>query len=127
MTIAQVSKKYDITPDTLRYYERIGLIPQVPRNKSGVRDYDESSCRWVEFIKCMRNAGMEIEALIEYVSLYKEGKNTALARKNLLIEQKEKLENKLEDITSTIDRLNYKIKLYNEIINGKRKDFMEEP
>ena len=63
---------------------------------------------------------MEIEALIEYVTLYKEGKNTALARKNLLIEQKEKLENKLEDITSTIDRLNYKI-------NGKRKDFMEEP
>lgn len=90
MTIAQVSKKYDITPDTLRYYERIGLIPPVPRNKSGIRDYDESSCRWVEFIKCMRNAGMEIEALIEYVTLYKEGKNTALARKNLLIEQKEK-------------------------------------
>ncbi len=127
MTIAQVSKKYDITPDTLRYYERIGLIPPVPRNKSGIRDYDESSCRWVEFIKCMRNAGMEIEALIEYVTLYKEGKNTALARKNLLIEQKEKLENKLEYITSTIDRLNYKIKLYDEIINGKRKDFMEEP
>ena len=127
MTIAQVSKKYDITPDTLRYYERIGLIPPVPRNKSGIRDYDESSCRWVEFIKCMRNAGMEIEALIEYVTLYKEGKNTALARKNLLIEQKEKLENKLEDITSTSDRLNYKIKLYDEIINGKRKDFMEEP
>lgn len=127
MTIAQVSKKYDITPDTLRYYERIGLIPPVPRNKSGIRDYDESSCRWVEFIKCMRNAGMEIEALIEYVTLYKEGKNTALARKNLLIGQKEKLENKLEDITSTIDRLNYKIKLYDEIINGKRKDFMDEP
>ena len=127
MTIAQVSKKYDITPDTLRYYERIGLIPPVPRNKSGIRDYDESSCRWVEFIKCMRNAGMEIEALIEYVTLYKEGKNTALARKNLLIEQKEKFENKLEDITSTIDRLNYKIKLYDEIINGNRKDFMEEP
>ena len=127
MTIAQVSKKYDITPDTLRYYERIGLIPPVPRNKSGIRDYDESSCRWVEFIKCMRNAGMEIEALIEYVTLYKEGKNTALARKNLLVGQKEKLENKLEDITSTIDRLNYKIKLYDEIINGKRKDFMDEP
>ena len=127
MTIKEVSESMSITADTLRYYERIGLIPPVPRNKSGIRDYDESSCRWVEFIKCMRNAGMEIEALIEYVTLYKEGKNTALARKNLLIEQKEKFENKLEDITSTIDRLNYKIKLYDEIINGKRKDFMEEP
>ena len=56
MTISEVSKKYDITADTLRYYERIGLIPPVPRTKSGVRDYDESSCNWVNFIKCMRSA-----------------------------------------------------------------------
>ena len=48
MTIAEVSKKYDITPDTLRYYERIGLIPPVPRTKGGVRNYDETSCGWVE-------------------------------------------------------------------------------
>lgn len=127
MTIAEVSKKYDLTADTIRYYERIGLIPTIPRTKNGIRDFDEESCSWIEFIKCMRNAGMEIEALIEYVTLYKEGKNTALARKNLLIEQKEKLQNKLQDITSTINRLSYKIKLYDEIINGKRKDFMEEP
>ena len=55
MTISEVSKKYDITADTLRYYERIGLIPPVPRTKSGLRDYDESSCNWVNFIKCMRS------------------------------------------------------------------------
>ncbi len=54
MTISEVSKKYDITADTLRYYERIGLIPPVPRTKSGLRDYDESSCNWVNFIKCMK-------------------------------------------------------------------------
>ena len=69
MTIAEVSKKYEMSPDTLRYYERIGLIPQVPRNKSGIRDYDENSCRWIELMKCMRKAGVQIEALIEYVSL----------------------------------------------------------
>ena len=44
MTIKEVSEKYDISPDTLRYYERIGLIPKVPRNKSGIRDYDKESC-----------------------------------------------------------------------------------
>lgn len=70
MTISEVSKKYDITADTLRYYERIGLIPPVPRTKSGLRDYDESSCNWVNFIKCMRSAGLQIEALIEYVKLF---------------------------------------------------------
>ena len=87
MTIAEVSKKYDLTPDTLRYYERIGLISNVPRNKSGIRNYDEKSCKRLEFIKCMRNAGVEIEILIEYMNLLEEGNTTAIARKNLLEEQ----------------------------------------
>ena len=76
MTIAEVSKKYDISADTLRYYERIGLLPPVPRNKSGIRDYDEASCGWIELMKCMRAAGVQIEALIEYVALFQQGDST---------------------------------------------------
>ena len=53
MTIAQVSEKYGLTADTLRYYERIGLLPPVGRTAGGIRNYDESDCRWVEYIKCM--------------------------------------------------------------------------
>lgn len=126
MTIKEVSKKYDISEDTLRYYERIGLLPEVPRKKSGIRDFDENSCKWIEFIKCMRSAGMRIEALIEYMNLFKEGTKTVTARKNLLLEQREILEEKRKDITKTIERLDYKISLYNEIEEGKRKDFMED-
>lgn len=77
MTIAEVSRQFDITPDTLRYYERIGLIPPVPRTKSGIRDYDQTSCSWIEFIKCMRAAGLQIEALIEYVALFQQGDSTS--------------------------------------------------
>ena len=126
MTIAEVSKKYDITPDTLRYYERIGLLTNVPRNQNGIRNYDDNSCRRIEFVKCMRNAGVEIEILIEYMNLFDEGKNTVIARRNLLEEQREKLLEKQKNINDTIDRLNYKIKLYDEIVSGKRKDFTEE-
>lgn len=126
MTIAEVSKEYDLTPDTLRYYERIGLISNVPRNKSGIRNYDEKSCKRIEFIKCMRNAGVEIEILIEYMNLLEEGSTTAMARKNLLEEQREKLLEKQKNIKATIDRLNYKIEIYNDIVSGKRKDFTEE-
>jgi DNA-binding transcriptional MerR regulator len=86
MNIAEVSEKYSISQDTLRYYERIGLIPPVNRNKSGIRDYTEEDCRWVEFIKCMRGAGLPIEALIEYVTLFQQGDETIEARKELLIE-----------------------------------------
>lgn len=125
MTIAEVSKKYDLTADTIRYYERIGLIPTIPRTKNGIRDFDEESCSWIEFIKCMRNAGMEIEILLEYVNLFKQGKITVKARKRLLEEQREKLIEKQNNINATIERLDYKLALYDEIILGKRKDFTE--
>ena len=126
MKVSEVSKKYDISADTLRYYEKIGLIKNVPRNKSGIRDYDENALKRIEFIKCMRSAGVEIEILIKYMKLLEQGKNTVLERKNLLSEQKNKLLEKQKSISSTLDRLDYKISLYDEIIKGKRKDFTEE-
>ena len=91
MTISEVSKKYDLTPDTIRYYEKEGLIPKAPRTKSGIRDFDEETCNWIEFIKCMRNAGLEIETLKQYVALFKQGNKTVKQRKILLIEQRKKL------------------------------------
>lgn len=122
MTIAEVSREFGLTADTLRYYERIGLIPPVPRSKSGIRDYDDESCRWIEFIKCMRNAGMQIEVLIDYVSLFKQGDKTADTRKELLIEQRKILAEKLEEISQTIDRLDKKIEHYDSIILKKENE-----
>lgn len=127
MTIAEVSKKYDLTTDTIRYYEKEGLIPKVPRTQNGIRDFDEESCGWIEFIKCMRSAGMEIEILKRYVELFKEGRSTIKERKALLEEQRTKLIKKRQDINTTLERLDYKIELYKEIEAGKRKDFMEKP
>ena len=80
MTIKEVAEKYDITPDTLRYYERVGLLNNVPRNPNGIRNYDETSCKRIEFIKCMRSAGMPVEVLITYMDLFKQGKNTVPKR-----------------------------------------------
>ena len=121
MTIAEVSKKYDISADTLRYYERIGLIPKVHRNKSGIRDYTEEDCGWVEFVKCMRRAGLQIEAIIEYVELYFQGDSTVEARKNILIEQRDRLACKIEEMQGTLERLNKKIERY-ECINKSLDD-----
>lgn len=125
MTIKEISEKYDLTKDTLRYYEKIGLIKEVPRSKNGIRNYDEASCRRIEFIKCMRNAGVEIDILIKYMDLLDKGKTTIIDRKNLLASQKAKLLEKQKAINETIERLDYKLKLYDEIIDGKRKDFTE--
>ena len=114
MTIAEVSKEYDITADTLRYYERIGLIPPVTRSPSGNRDYGQEDLNWVMFIKCMRKAGLSIEALIEYVSLFRQGESTVAARKALLIEERVSLAARIADMQETMSYLDNKIDHYDE-------------
>ena len=121
MTIAEVCKKYDITADTLRYYERIGLIPRVPRTSGGIRDYDEESCGWIELMKCMRKAGVEIEALIEYVALFQQGDETVDARKAILVEQREQLMARMEEMQASLDRLNDKIERYEQGLMTKER------
>ncbi len=114
MTIAEVSRQYGLSADTLRYYERIGLIPGVTRSKSGIRAYTEEDCRWVEFAKCMRGAGIQIEALIEYVALFQQGDATIEARKQILTEQRDQLRARIAEQQQTLDRLNTKIERYDQ-------------
>ena len=106
MTIKEVSEKYGISQDTLRYYERVNVIPKVTRTSGGIRDYQEEDLRWVELAVSMRNAGLPIESLIEYQRLFRAGDSTIPARLELLNEQ----------IEETMDRLSYKISRYEEAV-----------
>lgn len=121
MLIAEVSKKYGLSQDTLRYYERVGLIPRVNRNKNGIRDYTEEDCRWVEYIKCMRGVGLPVEILMEYVGLFQQGDETVGARKELLIEQRKQLAVKMEEMKKVMDRLDDKIEHYDQTILKREK------
>ncbi len=114
MTIAEVSKRYEISVDTLRYYERIGLLPPVNRAKSGFRDYTEGDCQWVSFIKCMRAAGIPVEALIDYVALFQQGDSTREARRQILVEQKELLQGRVDEQLRTLEYLERKIQSYDQ-------------
>ena len=112
MTIKEVSQKYNISQDTLRYYERVGMIPKVTRTASGIRDYQESDLSWVELVICMRSAGLPVEALIEYVELYQQGDQTFSARLELLQEQRRNLEEQQKQLQAAIIKLDYKISRY---------------
>ena len=112
MTIKEVSEKYDISQDTLRYYERVGMIPPVTRTASGIRDYQEEDIRGVELAKCMRSAGLPVETMIEYVKLTQEGDTTIPGRLQLLTDQKDLLLEQKSKIDETLERLNYKISRY---------------
>ena len=116
LPILKVSEKFGISQDTLRYYERVGLIPPVTRTPSGIRDYQESDLGWVENAVCMRNAGVPIEALIEYVKLYQMGDTTFEARRQLLQEQYDALQEQKEQIEETMKRLAYKVSRYEKAV-----------
>ena len=125
MKIADVSEQCDISPDTLRYYERIGLLPAVNRTENGIRDYDEIDLKRVEFIKCMRSAGLPIEVLIEYVSLVQQGDQTSEARKKILVEQRAQLAARMEEMQKTLDLLDHKIEVYENALLKKEKEIVQ--
>lgn len=135
MTIKEVSEKYGISSDTLRYYERVGMIPPVERTEGGIRNYGEADIKWVEIVLCMRSAGLPIEAIIEYVRLSRLGDSTFKVCLELLSEQREALISQKEKIDEMLSRLNYKISKYEEAVKtGKiswdekscNKNFREE-
>lgn len=121
MTIAEVSVKCNISSDTLRYYEKEGLIPPVPRTKGGIRDYKENDIKWVLFAKYMRDAGVSVESLREYVLLFEEGDSSFPERKAILIREREKLVKRISQMQDSLERLNYKIENYDTVMKSFEK------
>ncbi len=122
MTISEVSKKCNISADTLRYYEKVGLLSIVNRTSGGVRNYTEQDCKQIEFIKCMRSAGLSIEVLRKYFELFKRGKRTLKARRDLLANEREGLRARFKELQDTIKRLDYKISVYDKALKSKDKE-----
>lgn len=127
MNIAKVAKQFNLTSATLRYYEQLGLIPPVTRDEKGDRKYSKEDLKWIEFIKCMRSAGLTIEALMEYTSLFSKGEESLEERKSILIEEREKLIIRRREIDETIQRLDYKIKDYDGKLRVSEANLRVDP
>ncbi|MBC1969913.1 MerR family transcriptional regulator [Listeria cossartiae subsp. cayugensis] len=126
MNIKEASEKSGVSADTIRYYERIGLIPPVHRNENGVRKFGAEDLRWIQFSRQMRRAGLSIEALIDYLALFREGEHTLEARVELLKEQRIDLKNRIDVMQDALDRLDFKINNYDTHLipaQKKLKDF----
>jgi len=116
MRISEVSEQCDISADTLRYYERVGLLPPVNRSESGIRDYSDLDVRRVEFIKCMRTAGLPVEVLIEYYRLVQQGDGTMEDRKAILVEHRATIAARMAELQKTLDLIDYKIGFYENAV-----------
>lgn len=122
MNIKEVSEKLDISKETLRYWETVGLIPEVPRNSSGYRDYTENEIKWALFVKAMRKSGMSVESLIEFVELYHANKDSREAQKSLVQEQYDILVARRNEMNKTINYLAYKLEHFEDHV----MPFLEE-
>ncbi len=118
MNISQVSKKYGLPSDTLRFYEKVGLIPAVRRNANGLRDYSPADCNWIEFIKSMSGAGLCVERLAEYVKLANQGDQTLAKRKQILLRERDELQQRIRIHQKVLTKLNHRIEKYNKLLAG---------
>lgn len=126
MTIKEISEQLGVSQDTLRYYEKVGMIPPVTRTKGGIRDYQEDDIAWVKLATCMRNAGLPVKVMIDYLNLYKQGDSTIQVRCDLLKEQREKLLEQRKQIEETLERLNYKIARYEVAVETEKLTWDKE-
>ena len=125
VAIGELSRRTGCNIETIRYYERIGLIPPVTRNQSGIRDFTEREIGLLEFVRCFRKAGVSVEALIDYVTLLEEGEGTEEARLAILKEQAENLDARLEELRAARERLSYKIDNYQEVISRREMELFD--
>lgn len=112
INIKKASEETGVSADTIRYYERIGLIPPIKRNENGVREFDEEDLKWIAFSRQMRNAGLSIESLVEYLALFRSGEETVPARMDLLVEQQHELQERIDVMQQAMERLTFKIENY---------------
>lgn len=120
-TIKEISEKTGITPYTLRFYEREGILPSVKRDSSGNRLYDEESMDWLNFILALRATGMPLSEIRQYVDLYQEGESTLKIRKQMMLKHKEKVEKDLSETIKYLEQINYKLALYDMQEKGLAK------
>lgn len=119
MTIREIAAKTNMSTDTLRYYERIGLLPPVPRNAAGIRTYDEYFIKFINFIKKLKASGMSLEHIMDYIRLAELGDATLQERKRLLAEAREMLSEKIHDLQLAVQEADYQLNNYENLLQSE--------
>lgn len=125
MTIKEVSERTGISIDNLRYYERIGLIPRIPRNKSGIRDYDERAIQWIEFVMKFKRAGASLDSIIEYINLAGDKNDTKESRREILLEVKDNLTDQIERLQECLNNIEFKLENYYDLCEPITREMMQ--
>ncbi|MGT2846477.1 stress response transcriptional regulator NmlR [Streptococcus massiliensis] len=126
MNIKKVSEETGISADTIRYYERIGLIPPVTRNQSGIRDFSEREIAILKFVRYFRRVGLSVDSLIAYIGLMDKGDETIPARIAIFQEERAKLQERIDQLQEALTRLDYKIENYENKVLPRERELFED-
>lgn len=113
--------KTGLTYDTLKFYCNEGLVPNVKRDKNNYRVFNDKDIAWINSLSCLRNCGMSILEIKEYLDLCLQGESSIPERKKVLDAKLSELEKKIANIQESIDYIHWKQNFYNDILNGKTK------
>ncbi|QAA31970.1 MerR family transcriptional regulator [Clostridium manihotivorum] len=114
-TIKQVAERTNLSDHTLRYYDREGLMPLLKRSASGIRNYSENDICWIELINCLKNSGMSLGEIKEFMNLCLKGEETCEERKEILQKHKENILNQIERLNNSLGIIDYKLDHYKQI------------
>lgn len=125
MTISEAAERTGLSADTLRYYEKIGLIPPVPRTESGLRAYSGETIEWINFIQQFKDIGMPLESILNYVKLAMLGSGTRQERKVILLETRRNLMMKIDRLCSCLKQADYQLENYDSLLLPETESAVE--
>ena len=115
-SIGQVAKKTNLSTYTLRYYEKEGLLPFVKKNSSGLRVFSDNDLNWLSMIECLKETGMPLKGIKQYLDWFVEGDSTLVKRLDMFKQQKIRIEEQIAMLQKNMNRINYKIELYEQAV-----------
>lgn len=118
-SMKQTCKKTNLTYDTLKFYCNEGLVPNVKRDKNNYRIFDDRDIAWINGLNCLKNCGMGIAEMKNYMNLCLQGESTIPERKKILNLKLAQLHNKLNEINESINYINHKQQYYDDVLSGK--------
>lgn len=122
LTEKDVAQKFNISEHAVRYYSDENLIPNLKRDKNNNRIFDEETLNWIQGIICLRNCGMSIKSIKEYVNLCLIGDSTVKERKNIILEQKKLIDEEIKKLNQSSIFLNHKLEIYDKVLSNQIKD-----
>lgn len=118
-TTKEACELVGISYETLKFYCKEGLVPNVQRDKNNYRKFSEKNIAWLKGLQCLRKCGMTIKDMKLYMNYCMEGPSTIPERKEMLNKSKESLLNRIKELNECIDFIDNKQSFYDDVLTGK--------